>query len=165
MNKRFAVSLVIFQAAVLMACAPAISKEARSQVTYTGSFAQLQQQPGNYQGETVLWGGKVIETKVSDGSTELFMLQLNLDSSDRPEDGSVSGGRFLVRANQFLDPAIYLPGALVTVVGTVTGSTVVPIGEMDYRYPVIEPLEIKKWDPAADSSPRIHFGIGVGTYF
>jgi outer membrane lipoprotein len=165
MNKCLALALVIFQAVFLIACAGGISKEARSRVTYTGSFAQLQQQPESYQGETVMWGGKVIETHVSDGSTELVMLQLALNSSNRPEDGSVSGGRFLVRANQFLDPVIFSSGTLVTVVGDVTGSTVMPIGQMDYRYPVIEPLEIKKWDPTTESSPRIHFGIGVGTHF
>lgn len=160
-----AVTLIIIQSAVLIACAGGISQKAQSMVTYTGSFKQLQQQPEKYKGETVIWGGKVIDTKVSNSRTELVVLQLDLNSSKRPQGGEMSGGRFLVRTDQFLDPAIYSTGSLITVVGNVTGSTVMPIGEMDYRYPVIQPVEIKKWDPAMDSSPRIHFGIGVGTHF
>jgi len=165
MKKHLAVLAISFFSVVLVACAGSISQEARSMVTYTGPFQQVQQQPDQYKGETVIWGGKVIDTQVSNGSTGLNVLQLDLGTSNRPREGSMSGGRFVVRANQFLDPAVFSQGTLITVVGKVTGSTVMPIGQMDYRYPVIEPVEIQKWDPVGYSSPRIHFGIGVGTYF
>jgi starvation-inducible outer membrane lipoprotein len=39
------------------------------------------------------------------------------------------------------------------------------IGQMTYRYPVIDVIEIKKWQPAEADSPRFHFGIGIGTRF
>lgn len=152
-------------AAALYGCAAGMSSQARSQVTFFDSFAELQQQPERHIGETVMLGGKIIETRVEAGATELSVLQLPLDRSDRPRDVDQSEGRFLVRSPQFLDPALYPEGARITVVGKVTESQQRLIGNMPYRYPVVEVVEIKQWPAAQDRSPRFHFGIGVGTRF
>jgi outer membrane lipoprotein len=149
----------------LYGCAAGISGQARSQVTFFGSFSELQRHPERYSGETVILGGKIIQVLVQDDATELTVLQLPLDRADRPLDSDQSEGRFLVRAAQFLDPALYPEGARITVVGKLTGSRERPIGSMPYRYPVVAPLEIKKWPGAQDRTPRFHFGIGVGTRF
>jgi outer membrane lipoprotein len=150
---------------ILAGCAGGISKEARSQITYVGAFNTVQQQPEKYRGETVMWGGKVIDTRARDKSTEMVVLQLGLGSQQRPQDNDQSQGRFIIQSRQFLDPAIYPQGTLITVVGPLKGSELRKIGEMEYRYPVIDVAEIKKWKPAEDSSPRIHFGFGIGTHF
>lgn len=157
----FAVILSVLMAA----CAGGISKQVRSQVTYTGGFADLQQRPDRYVGETVILGGRVIETRVAQGLTELVILHLELNSSDRPALKDQSQGRYLVQAQQFLDPALYPQGTLITVVGRVQGSEDRAIDRMTYAYPVIQLLEIKKWEPRDLQSPRFHFGIGVGTRF
>jgi len=149
----------------LAACVGGISKEARSQVTYAGPFDALQQQPEKYIGETVIWGGKVIATEAQDKATEMIVLQLALGAQDRPIDNDQSQGRFIVRSSRFLDPAIFPQGTLITVVGAVKGAQVRAIGQMAYRYPVMDVTEIKKWPPGADPSPRFHFGIGIGTHF
>ena len=80
------------------------------------------------------------------------VLQLGLSSQNRPQDNDQSQGRFLVRSSRFLDPAVYPQGTLVTVVGPVKGVETRPIGQMAYRYPVMDVIEIKKWQPAVDSS-------------
>jgi outer membrane lipoprotein len=165
MKNRLFILISIFVSAVLISCAAGISQEARSMISFTGSFKQVQQQPSQFEGEVVMWGGKVIETQAANGATELIVLQFERDNSNRPQVSGMSGGRFLVRSDQFLDPAVFSPGTLITVVGKVIGSTVMPIGQMKYRYPVLEPVELKKWDDQRYSSPRIHFGIGVGTHF
>ena len=59
---------------LLAACAGGISREARSQVTYMGTFAEVQQSPSKYEGQTVLWTGKVIASQVKNGATELTVL-------------------------------------------------------------------------------------------
>jgi outer membrane lipoprotein len=151
-------------AIMIEACAAGISTQARSQVSYFGTFSELQQQPENYVGRTVILGGKVIETRVTDGATELAVLQLALDGSDRPKDNDQSQGRYLVLSQQFLDPAIYTQGTLITVVGKVQGSEARAIGQMTYIYPRITSIEIKKWAAQDLQSPRFHFGIGVGTH-
>jgi outer membrane lipoprotein len=150
---------------ILAACGGGISRQAREQVTYTGSFAELQQAPAKYRGAMVLLGGKVIETMAKEGATELAVLQLNIDSRDRPLDDDQSQGRFLVRSTQFIDPALFPPGTLITLVGRLKGSESRLIGQMPYVYPVIEPAELKKWPTGSDASPRFHFGIGIGTRF
>lgn len=157
-------ALLICCLLVLMGCG-GISKEARSQITYSGPFDVVQQQPEKYRGETIMWGGKVIGTRTKDDATEMVLLQLGLGSQQRPQDNDQSQGRFIIRSRQFLDPAIYPQGTLITVVGPLTGAELRKIGEMEYRYPVIDIAEIKKWEPKDNSSPRIHFGFGISTHF
>lgn len=149
----------------LCACAGGISKQSQSQISYFGPFLNVQQEPEKYRGETVMWGGKIIDTLPGGTSTELVVLQLGLGRQNRPKDNDQSQGRFLVRSSQFLDPAVYAQGTLITVVGPVQGAETRPIGQMAYRYPVMDVIEIKKWEPATDASPRFHFGIGIGTHF
>ena len=149
----------------VVGCAGGISEQARSKVTYSGAFQALQQAPDKAAGEIVMLGGKIIEVQPMGDQTELTVLQLPLNASDRPTDSDQSEGRYIVRSEGFLDPAIYPAGTLITVVGQVQGGEERTIGKMPYRYPVIVPEEIKKWPPQTDSGPRFHFGIGVGTTF
>ena len=140
--------------------------QVRNQVTYFGPFAAVQQAPQKYIGETVLWGGRVIEIQVKkNNATEIVVLQMPLNRWDQPQDDDQSQGRFLVHSAQFLDPALYPPGILITVAGRLQGSESRPIGEMPYTYPVIDPIEIKKWASATQPASRFHFGIGIGARF
>jgi outer membrane lipoprotein len=158
-------ALFLWLALTLVACGGGISRQARNQVTYTGSFAEMQQASPKYRGDVALLGGKVVEILTTADATELIVLQLEIGSGDRPQDNDRSQGRFLVRSTRFIDPAVFPPGTLITVVGRLKGSETRPIGKMPYSYPVIEPLEMKKWPAGTDASPRFHFGIGIGTRF
>jgi outer membrane lipoprotein len=149
----------------LTACGQGISKKVRSQVNYHDSFSQLQEIPDRYRGEVAMLGGKIIETHPLEKGAELVVLQLDLDRSDRPQDNDQSKGRFLVQSDHFLDPAVYSPGTLITVVGRLKGSEQRNIGQMAYRYPVISVEEIKKWPTVTETYPHVQFGIGVGTTF
>jgi outer membrane lipoprotein len=166
MNKRYAQTAIFFCIAlILTGCATGISQQARSQVTYTGPFNSVQPQPESYIGETVMWGGRIIETLNRNKYTEMVVLQQELNNQGYPMESDQSQGRFLVRSTQFIDPAIYPEGTLITVVGSVEGSETRLIGEMPYLYPIISVTEMKKWAPGENPSPRFHFGIGVGTRF
>jgi len=157
--------IVIFFILLVMGCAAGISKQSRSMVTYTGSFSELQKTPDTYKGEVVMLGGRIIETKASSPLSEITVLQLAIDTSGRPINSDKSEGRFIVQSKQFLDPAVYQKDLLLTVVGTLNGSKVLPIGDLEYTYPVLELIEIKLWPKGMQTQPMIHFGIGVGTYF
>jgi len=157
-------ALVALLAGMLLGCGGGISKQVRTQVTFFGSFADLQRQPDRFKDEMVVLGGKIIENRTSDVGTELEVLQLELDGDDRPTDSDHSAGRFMVKTKQFLDPEIYARGDRVTVAGRVQGGETRPIGRMAYTYPVIRLVEIKKWIHQRHS-PRFHFGIGFGTHF
>jgi outer membrane lipoprotein len=149
---------------VMFGCTTGISQQTRSQVTYKGTFAALQKAPSQHMGEIVMFGGKVIDTKSSPTSSEITVLQLPVDTTHRPKDGDQSQGRYIVQSKQFLDPAIYQAGSLLTVVGKVTGSEVRSIGGFQYVYPLVEAIEIKPWPATGRKSPSFHFGIGVGTW-
>ena len=156
---------VLFVLTLLLsaACASGISQQARSQVTYSGNFSVLQERPSAHLGQVVMFGGKILETKASPTSSEITVLQLPLGTSDRPQDGDRSEGRFLLRSVQFLDPAVYRTGLLLTAVGRITGSEVRPIGGLDYVYPIVEAIEIKLWPERSPVYPGVQFGVGVGS--
>jgi len=143
------------------ACTKGISKQARSQVTYSGGFSELQRNPDDHKDEVVLLGGKIIDTEVNAASSEIIVLQLPLGGGDRPEVGDQSKGRFLIRSKQLLDPALYKKGMAITVVGRLVGNETRTIDEFKYNYPVIEPIEIKLWSENRYGGPSVHFGFGV----
>ena len=146
-------------------CVSGIPRHVRSQVTYHGSFSALQADIDRHRGEVVMLGGKVIETQGGQPTSEMTVLQLPVDGRGRPENGDRTEGRFLARSTQFLDPALYEKGTLVTVVGTVTGAESRLIGSFAYDHPVVEIIEITSWRGRQGTSPQFHFGIGVGTSF
>lgn len=157
--------LLLWTSLALIGCATGISKQIRSQVTYQDTFSELQKQSQDLAGETVLFGGKIINTQNREGITVLTILHLPLDSRDRPQDNDRSEGRFLVFTDRFLDPAVYTKGYLVTVVGKLVSIEKRPIGGLEYRYPKIEAQEIKLWKPDYNAVPRIRFGVGIGATF
>ena len=142
-------------------CAKGISKQSRSQVTYSGTFAELQQKPDNYAGEVVLVGGKIIETQVNPDYSEITVLQLPLGGGDRPRIEDQSKGRFLIRSEQLLDPAVYTKGTAITVVGKLIGGQSRKVGEFTYVYPILEPIEIKLWHKDKGGGPAVHFGVNI----
>jgi outer membrane lipoprotein len=146
-------------------CVTGISKQSRSQVTYHGSFSELQGNIDQHGGKVVMLGGRVVETKGSQTGSEMSVLQLPLDRSGRPEDANQSEGRYLIRSGRFLDPAVYEKGTLLTVVGRLSGSEVRSIGGFQYVYPIVEAIEVKPWPREQRAFPRFHFGVGIGTSF
>ena len=152
---------------LLAGCAPVISKGALKKVDQGLGFEQLLKDPEAYREKTVLLGGNIIETKNLPDSTLISVLQRPLGFRKKPTGEDVSKGRFIVYVPGFLDPAIYRPNRKITVVGSVVGKEVRPLGEIKYSYPVIEKRELYLW-PAEESyvtEPRVHFGVAIGTWF
>jgi len=164
--KRTAASLSLLLILFSFGCASGISQQSRSQVTYDGPFSELQKAPGEHIGDVVLLGGKIIENQTLPAGSELVMLHIPTGSQGRPKkDDDHSQGRYLIRSDQFLDPAIYEKGTVLTVVGKLVGTEPRSIGGLDYIYPKVEAIEIKMWPRTTYSNPRFHIGIGVGKTF
>ncbi len=153
--------LLILLLVLMFGCAGGISKQTRSQITYSGSFSSLQKNPDDHIGEVLLLGGKIIETEVNPTTSEITVLQLPLGRRDRPQDVDRSEGRFLLQSKKLLDPAVYSKGISLTVVGKLIDSEVRAIGDSKYTYPIVEPIEIKLWRGKNHEGPSIHFGIGI----
>jgi outer membrane lipoprotein len=157
--------LFIFLVLLVVGCATGITQQSRSRVTFTGSFSELQKTPDAYVDEVVILGGKILEIQSSQTSSEVAVLQLPLGSKNRPVDSDQSKGRFLVQTDQFLDPAIFQKGRLLTAVVTLKSSQARAIGGFKYVYPILEAIEIKLWPAENRTKPSFRFGIGIGTTF
>jgi outer membrane lipoprotein len=146
---------------LMSACAPVISQTTMGTVDKSISFPALQKNPDVFKGKVVLLGGQIIATTVKADETWIEVLEKPLDYQQRPSDTDQSSGRFLVRFQGFLDPAIYASGRKLTVAGQVDGKEIRPLKEFNYKYPVLTAREHYLWKPGDDySTPR--FGIGVG---
>ena len=145
-------------------CAPVIAPEVLKNVDQSISFEQLLKDPESYKGRTVLLGGDIIETHNLPEKTRMIVLQRSLGYRKKPDPGSPSKGRFMVSVPEFLDPDIYRRGRKVTVVGSVAGKEVRPLGEIQYTYPLIEKTELYLWptEEPSPTQPSVHFGIGIG---
>ncbi|RNC72681.1 MAG: hypothetical protein ED859_01595 [Desulfuromonadales bacterium] len=160
-------TLMVLLAALLCSCAgQVISRDSLLLANRDISFTRVREAPERFTGTYLLVGGAIAAVKNSAAGAELEILQLGLDSSDRPREKSGSEGRFLARSREFLDPLIYKQGRLVTLVGKVSGSVPRALEGVDYRYPVLEIRELHLWKPEDPyAQPAVNFGIGVGVGF
>jgi outer membrane lipoprotein len=168
-NVKFPVlmGLTILMAGLMAGCTAAIPKESLNQVDPGVAFEAVVRNPEEYKGKVILAGGQILGTTVQEGQTWVEVLQHPLDWKQRPQNTDVSSGRFLIRYDGFVDPAIYSQGKMITVVGEVMGKRILPLKEMQYSYPVLKPRDQYLWKPEASygGAPNFHIGIGVGGVF
>jgi outer membrane lipoprotein len=159
--------IVTVAALAVAGCAAVISKESLKTVDQDIRFEQLLENPDAYRGKVLLLGGEIINTENVPNKTVIVVLQRSLGYNQKPDSEGESKGRFIVSIPGFLDPAIYRPRRKITVVGSVMGKQVRPLGELEYAYPVIEKKELYIWpvEGAPATSPRFHIGIGIGKTF
>jgi len=147
-------------ALLVSACAPPFPQQMLDRVDRNISFKQLQKEPDAYKGAWVMLGGMIVATKNTKEGTVIELLQKPLDSSGRPLRTDVTEGRLLIVAEEFLDAAVYHAGRELSVIGEVSGQKVQPLGELEYRYPLVSAKSLHLWEPS--SRPRVSFGIGIG---
>ncbi len=136
--------LLLWTAAAVGGCS-VISAPVRRDAVAVGRFADLRESPEGFLQRTVIVGGEVIETRNRADGTVLLVLERPLGFGQEPRSEMASGGRFLVRVNDFLDPVLFAPGRKVTVAGRVLGTELESVGEAPYRYVVLEGMEIHLW--------------------
>ena len=141
-------------------CAPPFSKETLATVDRNISFEELRKKAEQYTGKRVLVGGVIAHTKNTDEGTFIEVVQKSVTRRGRPRDTDVTKGRFLIISKEFLVPELFRKGRLLTVVGDVAGMKVLPLDQIDYRYPLIMSKELHLWETATGST--VHFGIGIG---
>jgi outer membrane lipoprotein len=131
------------------------------------TFLQVKAAPNSFEGQSVVFGGKVLTARRQKDGTRIEILQLPLDRSTRPGyDLTQSQGRFIALYREFLDPATVPFGTRITVTGEVSGSITLPLDETDYTYPVIDIKRVQVWAGLEDVAPRIHpYYMGPGPYW
>ena len=131
------------------------SKEMRKQADKNITFLMLAMDTEPYKGKIVILGGEVITTSVLESSTEVEILDKPLESDWRPKQEGARG-RFILIANEFLDPAIWKQGREVTALAKVVGQREGKIGMKPYRYPLLEALEWRLWPQTPPSGHYYH---------
>jgi outer membrane lipoprotein len=146
-------------ALMLLACSPPFPRELLEKVEKNVPYTALQKVPEKYAGKLLMLGGTIVDTKNQKEGTRIEVLQKPLDGEGRPELTDETGGRFMVVTHQFLDSAVYHRGRMVTVIGEAAAPQVLPLGEIEYRYPVLVAKGLHLWSPY--SGPHFSFGVGV----
>ncbi|HSL49829.1 MAG TPA: Slp/YeaY family lipoprotein [Candidatus Deferrimicrobiaceae bacterium] len=126
-------------------CATAFPDEVMRTVNTRITADELRALPEAHKGARVIVGGEILATQPRQDETEIELLTRRLRGDDSPERSDRSPGRVLLRARDFLDPAVYAPGRRITVIGEVTGVEERRIGDVAYRYPVVAVERIRLW--------------------
>lgn len=138
-------------------CTPVISKPVRDQVDKNLVFKEVLKDPEAYKGSTVVWAGVIIEAKNMPEGTLIEILQRQADFFGAPEGGDRTEGRFLALYPSYLDVAVYGKGREVTVGGVVEGKRIMPLGEIQYTYPLILAKEIYLWPDTSKEWPAPYY--------
>ena len=130
---------------LIYGCSYPISEAVRQEAAGNIAFREVLARPSAYRGDVVIWGGIVMKTVNLSGRSELVLREVPLDSGGRPEDKEFSGGLFIARTSEFLNPGKYPAGQKVTVAGKITGGETGTYNDEPYVYPVVEIKEVHLW--------------------
>lgn len=133
---------------ILCGCAHVMSEQGLKQVDQSIEFPELKKKPEQYAGKRVLLGGVISGTRSSGDVLMLEVIQLDLLKNGIPDELSHSGGRFMVISSELVDPVIYRPGKLVTMIGEVKGVVVQKLESVDYPYPLVSVRELRLFRPS-----------------
>jgi len=122
-------------------------------------------EPGLTKDKLALWGGTILSTRNLKVGTQIEVLAYPLNSAHKPLLNKKPLGRFIIKYDDYLEPATYAQGRQISVVGSVGESQSGKIGESNYTYPVIGSQQLHLWPTENDSSrSNFHFGIGIGIH-
>jgi outer membrane lipoprotein len=145
--KRFHRILIFSLILLISGCAHVISKDLRAKADPSLTFGQVHQDSNAHKDKSVVWGGEIIQTtNQKDGTTLIEVFQRPLGWRGEPKETVASEGRFLILIEKYLDPYLFRRGRKITVAGEIQGEKIKPIGEMDYRYPLVLSKQIYLWE-------------------
>lgn len=136
---------ILFALAAISSCGPVISEGVRQQASLGLTFEEVFQDPKKHLGRVVIFSGVILEGVNTKDGTLLTVLHLPAGPGGRPKDADKSAGRFLALDSRYLDVAIYSRGRAVTVAGEVAGRRILPLGEIQYKYPLLKVKELYLW--------------------
>lgn len=144
--------VVAFMTLLISACS---SAPANIQHSPYGDLQLAQVTPSvdSHIGDTVRWGGKIIEVKNYQDFSQIQLVQFPLNRLGRPIESDDSQGRFYVRSDTFLDPEIYKVGTMLTVYGKVTDKDTLMVDQKDLLLPIVTIAESHRW-PSTSASGR-----------
>lgn len=153
---------------ILSGCASVLSQEAIEASQPRIPFQLILEHPDQVEGRTVILGGALLKVHDEGGVSVLEVLEQPLSRRLRPIHRDQSGGRFLVQMKSNVDTKVFESNRLLTLAGRVIDSQSKPVGQTQYRYPVLVPVELYLWPrPGEESyySPRVFIHLGGSVSF
>ena len=148
--------LLIFLFLISAGCVPLISRELRRELSPDITFKEVIKDPDAHKGKTILISGIILGSRNTKEGTLIEILQKPADMEGKPKDVDESDGRFLALYDGYLDTAIYSRGRDVAVAGEITGKRILPLGEIDYIYPLISIKEVHLFKVRKEEGFRYH---------
>lgn len=121
----------------------------KDQVNKKVQYEQVEEAPDSYKGQTVVWGGEILEIRRLGENTSVEILYLPLDRTLRPLDAPTSSrGRFLaIDAHGDITDADKLKkGTLVTVIGEVKGLVSTKLDQDMVELPALFIRDMTAWE-------------------
>ncbi len=129
------------------------------------SYMQAIEKIANYKNAPVRWGGIIVDVENEQNFTLVQVLYYPLDGRGRPMADQAAEGRFLIKSNDFLDPAVYAKDKQITVAGTLIGDLERTIGKKAMRLPLVLAATVHLWPVYAYNNYYDSFGYGYNPYY
>nr|WP_136249785.1 Slp family lipoprotein [Ningiella ruwaisensis] len=104
----------------------------------------------NVIGEKARWGGRIVSVENKKDVSEIEIIYFPESGSGKPRLSEASPGRFKAVVNGFIDPLVFEPDRVITVIGTVNQPQNGIIGEQNYTYPTVEAIGYYMWKQQSD---------------
>lgn len=114
---------------------------------------EARQNPQTFKGQSIRWGGEVIQIDNKPEYTHIIVLAKPLDIDGQPSGDKPQYGRFIAQINRFVEPSLYATGRDVTVTGVFSNTHQQMIGEYPYQYPVVTVDTIYLWPLPVEPDP------------
>jgi outer membrane lipoprotein len=138
------VSLGIVFLLGLSCCSLPISMDLQREANRDLSFVKVSNNPAAYIGNTVIWGGVILQVQDNSDGTEIRVRQNPLKSNESPDTESTEG-EFIALTGESLDPNVFKIGKKITVGGEIIGEKTENTQTTRFTYPVIQIKEYYLW--------------------
>lgn len=156
-------AIIVVLALILTGCATYPDRVSVPENTPLVEFAKENRADQNHLGEQARWSGVIAEIKNGKTQTQLDVLYYEAKSNGRPNIKGEPAGRFRVKVDKFLDPAVYKKGKSITALGQLTKKETGKIGEYEYEYPTIADAKVFLW-PKLKPPTQVEFYYGWHGY-
>ncbi|OGW48654.1 MAG: hypothetical protein A2078_13105 [Nitrospirae bacterium GWC2_57_9] len=145
---------------VLFSCAPVLNRSYLTEGAREVSFSALRQNPDAYKGRVFVFGGVLIETRMTAEGSQVEAIHVPVDRYGYFHDRGQSEGRFyavLPQNEGMLDPEVYTKGRRVSIAAEFLELRKGRIDEMEYLYPVFRVRQVHLWPRERTYYPAYYY--------
>ena len=156
---------LFFSAFILLSACSGLPPKIENALWEDVDYSQAHENSKRFTGLPIRWGGTIVHVTNEEEYSEIQVLYYPLNVYGRPSLRQPNGGRFLMQSDKFLDPAIYLKGAEITIAGTLSGEIDRKVGNKTIKLPLISSAQSHLW-PVYKDKPHLYYsGFGPYSYY